>query len=387
VTRVGVVGGSARAAVQSLARAGFSAWAVDQFTDRDLKRLAPCAVCPTDRYPDSIPELAAQFPSGPVLYTGGLENHPRVVRELALVRDLWGNPPEVLERVRDPFALFPVLADAGFTIPRFVPPAAACPAEGRWLRKPIRSAGGHGIRLARPGEGPSSLHFFQESVDGAPLSAQFISDPTEAAPWATKLTGITAQLVGEPWLHARPFAYCGNIGPVELPRGADAQLEVRAVILNERVRMRGLWGLDFIWREGGVHPVEVNPRYTAAVEVLELAWHCSHLVVHDRCFSSAHALVKYRREQRYDTPIGKAIYFAPHSIVFPANGPWDADLAGEFDPWRVPRFADIPEPNRMIEAGAPVFTFFATGPTPVEVRRRLQSRAAELDVLFSGCQP
>ena len=44
--------------------------------------------------------------------------------------------------------------------------------------------------------------------------------------------------------------------------------------------------------------------------------------------------------------VGKAIYYAPHRIAFPAAGPWDADLASPFDPWRLPGFADIPEPRK-----------------------------------------
>src|SRR4029077_10518962 len=83
---VGVVGVSARAAVHSLARAGLAAWAIDLFNDRDLKRVAACARCPLDQFPDAIPTLADQFPPGPVLYTGGLENHPRVIAELARTR-------------------------------------------------------------------------------------------------------------------------------------------------------------------------------------------------------------------------------------------------------------------------------------------------------------
>src|SRR5262245_45510223 len=100
---VGVVGASARAAVHSLARAEIPAWACDLFTDRDLKLAANCARCPFDSYPDALATLAEQFPPGPILYTGGLENHPRVVAQLSAKRELWGNGPEVLNRVRDPF--------------------------------------------------------------------------------------------------------------------------------------------------------------------------------------------------------------------------------------------------------------------------------------------
>src|SRR5262249_6560684 len=147
------------------------------------------------------------------------------------------------------------------------------------------------------------------------------------------------------------------------------------------------WGLDFVLSEQVVYPVELNPRYTAAVEVLELSWRCALLWAHVRCFTGSNALAKYKSWQRYDAPVGKAIYYAPHALRFPERGPWDADLTGTFDPWRVPEFADIPEASAVIEAGHPVLTFFATGSTHAEVRERLQSRAAGLDQLFTDAHP
>ena len=380
---VGVVGASARAAVHSLARAGFSAWAVDQFGDRDLKRVAACAVCPPGGYPDALPALAAQFPPGPVLYTGGLENHPHVIAELARTRELWGNPPDVVERVRNPFTLFPLLAACGFAGPRLAPPHAPCPPEGRWLRKPLGSGGGLGIRYALPGEPASPDHYFQEFIDGVPMSALYCG---------TTLLGVTEQIIGEPWLHATPFAYCGNIGPVDVPVPPALPIELCSV-----------WGIDFVLSDGVSFAIEVNPRYTASMEVLE----------------HASGFAAFREQPNPPTPfprreggegarafalspsprgggvgegssalaVGKAVYYAPHAITFPQSGPWDADLAGEFDPWRLPQFADIPEPRSAIDAGWPVLTVFAKGSTPAAVRERLQSRATELDLLFAEHSP
>ncbi len=369
MTTVGVVGASARAAVHSLARAGYRAWAVDQFCDRDLARVAACVVCPPERYPDALPELTAQFPPGPVLYTGGLENHPHIVAELAAQRELWGNPPDVLAKVRDPFTLFPALAACGIATPRLVPPGEPCPSEGRWLRKLLRSGGGIGIRFAQPGEAPSPLHYFAEFIDGPAMSVvNFGSD----------ILGITQQLIGESWLHAAPFAYCGNIGPINLP--APPSLPIG---------LCGVWGLDFILNGDVPYPVEVNPRYTASVEVLE----------HAKYPPPQPPSLKGGGSQIYSpfpsgkgvggvgSCVGKAIYYAPHAFRFPHSGPWDADLAGEFDSWRLPQFADIPEPGSAIHAGWPVLTFFTTGSTPAEVRERLQSRAAELDRLFQDSKP
>jgi predicted ATP-grasp superfamily ATP-dependent carboligase len=373
---VGVVGASGRAAVGSLLRAGFSAWAVDLFADRDLRRTAPCTRCPADDYPAALPKLTESVTPGPVLYTGGLENHPAVVGELAARRPLWGNPPEVLNAVRDPLRLCDILHRNGFGYPRVLAPGDPMPGDGCWLRKPLRSAGGLGIRFWRPDDERSASHYLQEFVDGPAMSAVYASTATRCV-----LLGVTEQLIGEPWLHALPFRYAGNIGPVAIDQALASELTLLGCRLVIGAGIRGLWGVDFILHHGRPFVVEVNPRYTAAAEVLEPADTASGLSWHAAAFGVGEFPPPAPTPS--ERVIGKAIYFAPRRLVFPQSGPWDADLRGDFDPWRLPAFADIPEPGEVIEPGHPVLTFFAAGSTADECRSRLQSTAAELDELFS----
>jgi predicted ATP-grasp superfamily ATP-dependent carboligase len=370
----GAVGASARAAVHSLARAGLAAWAVDLFADRDLARVAPCARCPFTDYPAALPRLAAQFPPGAVLYTGGLENHSAVVAELASSRELWGNPPAVLEVVRDPHRLFPALVAVGLATPALVPSGAPCPAMGRWLRKPLRSSAGHGIRFAKPGEAASASHYFQEFIEGESVSGVYSN---------MALIGVTEQLVGAEWLHAKPFAYCGSVGRAKIDSQVFGQVLHSGLILASTFALRGLWNADFVVRDGRPHAVEVNPRYSASVEVVE---HVNGRGVWGG-ESPAGIGLSATRPSILGPHVGKAIYFAPHAITFPDSGPWDADLAGEFDSWRLPAFADIPASGTVIEAGHPVITLFASGSSPSECRDRLQSRAADLDQLFADQSP
>ncbi|MBX9579600.1 MAG: ATP-grasp domain-containing protein [Gemmataceae bacterium] len=392
---VGVVGASARAAAHSLVRAGYAPWAVDLFADRDLRLVAPCARCPLADYPAALPSLADQFPPGPVLYTGGLENHPEVVAELGRRRELWGVGPDGLERVRDPFALFDLLAGKGFAAPQVRRPDEPDPSQGRWLLKPARSAGGFGIRPAPPGPHPADL-YLQEFVDGPPMSAAFA-----AAHPRCELLGVFEQLVGEPWLHARPFAYCGNI-----TANPDDNLRGTLVLIGYRLLtaggLRGVCGVDFVHADGSPFVVEVNPRYTAAMELLE---HATGRAVFPSPTPPPNPLPHRERGSRTaagsglpPSPLvgegaggrgvracaGKAVYYAPHPITFPPAGPWDADLELPFDPWRLPGYADIPDPGEVIEPGQPVLTFFATGSTTADCREKLKERAAELDARFGG---
>src|SRR4029079_2770551 len=103
---------SGGAASWSLARAGFAPWVVDLFADRDTRRVAPCARCSFADYPHGLVKLCEAFPPGPVVYTGGLENHSDVIRELAAKRPVWGNSADVVERARDPFLIHAALTAA-----------------------------------------------------------------------------------------------------------------------------------------------------------------------------------------------------------------------------------------------------------------------------------
>ena len=398
---IGIVGASARAAAMSAVRAGFTPWAVDLFADRDLKRIATVVRCPFDRYPDALPDLAAAMPPGPVMYTGGLENHPRVVERLAAGRELWGNSPAVLAAVRDPWRLAHTLSGKGFAYPAILPVGEPCPTTGSWLAKSITSAGGLGVQVAKPGEPAPAGCYLQEFVPGPAMSAQFNASNPKC-----ELLGVTEQLVGEPWLHAKPFAYCGNIGPVEIHPAVRNELARLGHHLMSACGVRGFFGVDFILHAGEPLVIEVNPRYTAAVEVVELGTGMAAFSDPLSPFEEERVRVRgcnsgegyhptpsprpsppRRGRGRKNDLVGKAIYFAPRRIVFPTTGPWDADLAGPFDPWRVPGFADIPEPGEAIEPGHPVLTTFATGPTAHAVRSALQSRAAELDALFAEFTP
>ncbi|HXD86206.1 MAG TPA: ATP-grasp domain-containing protein, partial [Urbifossiella sp.] len=248
--RVGVVGASARAAVMSLARAGYSAWAVDLFADRDLQRIAECARCPLADYPEAIPTLAERFPPGPFLFTGGLENAPEVVAALASKRPLWGSGPDALRLVRDPFFVAKLLVDS----PRLQCEQSLVPSDGRWLVKSLGSSGGLGVRSARAGERVPSGCYLQEFVAGPAISAVF-NGP--------QLLGITEQLTGPEWLHSNAFHYAGTIGPINLPSGGIQKLVDAAQRLGAECGVQGIFGIDFIWNRDQPWIVEINPRYPA----------------------------------------------------------------------------------------------------------------------------
>jgi predicted ATP-grasp superfamily ATP-dependent carboligase len=212
--RLMILGASTRAAAQSAVRAGFQPVCADHFADEDLFEVAE--VLPLSDYPHGLLASAAHEPTNaagavtPWMYTGALENHPGLLRKLAAQRPLYGNPADVVARVRDPFAVVGVLTEAGLPALAVRPADRPPPRDGRWVIKPRRSAGGRGIFLwdessSDPASPPRHEPvYFQQRAEGTPHSALYL-----ATSGGTVLVGVARQLIGESRLSARPFAYCG----------------------------------------------------------------------------------------------------------------------------------------------------------------------------------
>jgi len=141
--------------------------------------------------------------------------------------------------------------------------------------------------------------------------------------------------------------------------------------------LRGLFGVDLILRDNEFYLIEVNPRYTASIEVLELTSGKSCLAMHAGAFGLD---VNSTQRQPTDMMIGKAIYFAAKACVFPQNGPW-VDVTNK-DMWAMSEYADIPTTGTVIERGQPVLTLFAQGANASEVMGRLQLKARLMDQMW-----
>jgi predicted ATP-grasp superfamily ATP-dependent carboligase len=374
-----IVGSSVRAAAQSARRAGLQPLAIDQFADDDL---APC--CLTQRvadYPRGIVPLARQFPSSPFMYTGAMENHLQVIADLARDRTLLGNPPPVVRAVRDPWTLREKLSASGLHVPEIRRYDDALP-TGEWLSKPLRSGGGIGIHLAdearrRPASSPAfaKTHYWQRYVPGEPVSAQFLGANGEAV-----LLGVTRQLVGCSWAGADRFWYVGNLGPLTVPSAVREELQLAGEVLARDFGLVGLFGVDAIVRGGAaVAILEVNPRYTAAVEILERSLCLSPIPLHwEACESERLPTVPGNE----GTLHGKAILYARRTVVVPrAFSKWPGGCPSVM---RFPAVADCPPAGSTIERGSPLCTVFAAGNRESTILSALQDLAQRTYAVVEG---
>lgn len=357
-----LVGFTVRALAQSAVRAGARPVAVDYFGDRDLMEACPQAVS-LERAglpfsPEALAEAAEGCAGDAVAYTGGLENHPQVVARLARRAPLLGNPPEVLAAVRDWRAVAAALALAGFRVPVTLPPGAAVPADGVWLEKPLAGAGGAGVALAEPGSVPPATRLVQERVAGWPGSALFVAGGRQA-----RLLGVTEQLAARPEFGSRGFRYTGNILLPSVPPLLRKRLAEMCQFLTERYGLVGLNGVDFVAAGAEAVPIEVNPRWTAAMELLEWATGCSLFALHlegcaGRCPPPLPAWTGY---------FGKAVVYGV------APGVWR--FAGD---WAAAGLRDVPQPGAPVAAGRPVCTVLAAGPDRDACLAALVARAAAI---------
>jgi predicted ATP-grasp superfamily ATP-dependent carboligase len=357
-----ILGASARAAAHSALRGGIEPYAIDLFADQDLA--AVCSAVRIDRYPHGFLAALTAAPQAEWIYTGGLENHPRLVDRLAQIRSLAGNRGAALRRLRDPHELAVAASAAGCPMP-------SANKDAILLVKPRRGSGGLGIRFATPGEIRLPPHgcYLQEFIAGEAASAVFIGAGGQAA-----LLGVTRQLLGIDFQLARPFLYVGSIGPLALEPAQQQALNLLGNVLATQFSLAGIFNVDFVRAGGRIRTLEVNPRYSASVEVLEWATGVASIPLHlAACAKAVLPAVSMLSINRY---CGKAVVYATRDGIVPEEL---ADLIADSNkPNQPPLLADLPRVGDSVQRDQPVLTVFAEGPSPTEVEAALRARVAQV---------
>ncbi len=379
VLNVVLIGASTRAMAFSALRAGLEPICVDLFGDADLARVCRVKRIAFEEYPHGFTHALADLPSAPLLYGGSLENYPDLFR--GINQPLWGNPAHVLAKVRNPSRLAEAWVKAGVLAPRTIVDADQARKESpcRWLVKPRRSGAGLNIRPWTGGSfSPDEFHL-QECLDGPTHSGLFLA----TRDGSTRFLGSSLVLAGTDWLHASRFGYAGNVGPLPLTSRKQQAWQRIGDTVTREFGLLGLFGVDAIHHEDVPWPIEVNPRYTASVEIYERASERSLLAEHRAVFDEAFRTSPFPNSSGESTPVhGKAIYYAKEAFTFPNVGPWSESLRAD-PPWDA-EYADIPHPGERMEAGQPVLTMFAKATNIENAAETLREKSANLDRWLAG---
>jgi predicted ATP-grasp superfamily ATP-dependent carboligase len=206
-------------------------------------------------------------------------------------------------------------------------------------------------------------HYLQRVVDGESQSAVFVAARGEAV-----LLGVTRQLIGASWTGATGFRYGGSIGPLQPSAAHRSQWWTIGDGLASGFDLRGLFGVDAIVNDRGIWAIEVNPRYTSSIEVLEfgLEFHA----VTDHVAACRDGQLKDLSPAAHGRFHGKAIIYAGRDVRIDDAFVRAARQANAEQTW--PVVADIPTAAQTIAAGHPVATVFASSDRLTDVEPRLR---------------
>jgi predicted ATP-grasp superfamily ATP-dependent carboligase len=362
-----IVGISTRALAESASRAGHSCVSVDAFGDLDQKSRVENVGLSRDlgrRYSAATAvAIGRRSAVASAAYVANLENHPAAVRRLALGRQLLGNTPATLVRARDPVAVAEVVRRAGGRVPLTLPPDQTRHASAgvRWLRKPRRGGGGSGVKKWRPGAPVGPHELVQERIEGVLVSVAFVADGQRAV-----LLGMSTGLAGDPAFGARGYRYCGSLYPFSADRALLDRMSAIAGAVTEAFGLVGLNGIDFVLREGEPYVLEINPRYSASMELIERGGRLSVFEAHVAACGRA---LPSEGPAPMPEVLGKAILYARQEVIVGDSGRWllRDDLR------------DLPFPGERIRRGHPVCTVFARGADSVTCYARLVAAASALE--------
>jgi len=374
-----VLGLSTRAMAGSAVRCGHDIFTLDYFGDQDQKSIVENYSLARDfQQPFSAENLfkaSEDLEFDSVIYTSNLENHPKVVEKLARRSSLLGNGPEVLCKVRDWKILRKFCRKNLISHPLtlLADEEKQAISDFQWLCKPVYGGGGSGIH---PWSGSliDDSHVLQARVAGLSASAAFVADGTKGV-----VIGLTQQLIGQHEFGASGYTWCGNILP--LPLGLDQSLSVIKDVekmvtrLVRHFRLKGIGGIDLVISrkpDNRLTPflIEINPRYTGSMELIEWAYGLNIYSLHLKGvngFLPEFSLSDYLLDSQTDNCHGKAIVFAPESVSIQNTHGW-AEQGRK----------DIPFPGDEIAKGKPVCSILTKGETHNECLTNLFTGARNL---------
>ena len=363
--RLLIVGASVRAAAFSARRSGFDPECADLFADADLTAL--CNAVAVANYPDDLQAIIEQSASNEWIYTGALENRPDLLNNWAKSKCLLGNAAETVPAIRNPFVLQDCLKRNGLPTPCAKSELATTDNQSQWIRKPFSSASGLDVEIASsetPRDGVE--YFFQEFIQGDPQSAVFVGAKQQA-----QFLGATKQLIGTDWCGVEKFRYAGSIGPIGMESNEFELWNQIGSKLAAEFDLKGLFGVDAIVNDDGIWTIEVNPRYTASIEILESADPNVNSIYRHVTACRNQMFVPFRQREQIDVYYAKAILFAKRPLcVSPAL----VDrLLRENERSDLPRIADIPHAG-TIEAGWPILTVFGKGDSLTKAENDAKNR-------------
>ncbi|MCX6682136.1 MAG: ATP-grasp domain-containing protein [Methanoregula sp.] len=334
--RVLVAGFATRHVAQAAFRAGYSVCAVDHFCDQDLSWYTTDSLRfdELEDLPSAIGEMSNRYRFDMVVVTSGAEDIKTMI-------PLCGTPRGHVIRFLDKLEIQHFFERLKVPVPRLV-------SNGEFpaMLKPRRGAGGWRNAVVRNEKEnaawealyPDLPSIRQEMVEGIPASVCCVADGTRAC----------AVAVNEQILRGTgnsPFGFCGSVTPFAHQQ-KDHMIAVAEQIAASS-GCTGTIGIDFVAGDDA-YAIEINPRFQATVDTVEMATGCSLFQMHIDACRGILPRIKPR-----------AMKYAARSILFA-----DRDMTVCTDLKHLsPIVADIPWPDTFFEEDQAIISVYGSGST------------------------
>jgi len=374
---IAVVGFSARAAAQSAKRQGFKVVAVDLCADRDL--LEDCSAhyrLDNPNWPDA---MASKHPTATLLLTGGMEHRTAWVDRCHSHSERFGSTGVQLQSMRKlaNWAKWAAASDLGWpktmSVEEFESQPILSVGNSDWLVKPFQSGGGIEIGTIDFDVRNQPLNresvYIQQRMAGETIGVTFLSSL-----FGSTFIGATAAWATESSATDRRYVYRGSYGPIPLSKNNVEKLQRFAAIAGRESGLLGVWQADFLLHEGELTLLEINPRWSASMDLLDVGLALRLVEKHNtsvRGMVTSNALDQLALKacegslQWPERTLGKLIVYAVHPLIVTKcqsdmwwSSRWTMDLPSEFNRCL---FADIPTAGTSIPAGGPILTVMNSG--------------------------
>jgi uncharacterized protein len=352
-------------------RAGYVPLVADFFADEDTRHIAHACHKLADlkrgfQWKTLGPALAALAGEAPlpllgVVYGAGFEDRTHLLAKIAERWPLLGNAQSAVERVKDPELFFAALSRLGVPHPRTITDPAA--AGDGWLAKRQGGAGGSHVVASKAMARRKAVGrvYFQEKVEGRPVSALFAGDGRRA-----RVLGFSEQWAAP--ISRAKWRYGGAAQPAELSAELRARLTRSAEQVAVAFQLKGLGSADFLVDGQEAWLLEINPRPGATLDIFD---------------GEAEPLLRIHLaavlERRLpDGPLG--LPEASAAAIVYATEPMTVSQTMVWPEWT----ADRPICGDCIDRNRPICTVSARARTKVEAKQLVNDRISTILTACAG---
>ncbi|MES2637740.1 MAG: ATP-grasp domain-containing protein [Pseudomonadota bacterium] len=351
---------SSRSYVKVAVDAGFEVIAIDAFADVDTQKLAKkvlqidanCGQFNAQQLLDALTEIDLTSCLG-FCYGAGFEAQPELLSQIALMLPMIGNSAETLQQCKQPESFFALCNAFNMPYPKTLLEKPINTLG--WLQKTVGASGGEHIKTVFPlNLGLTAAVYYQQKQVGTPISCLFLADGKNAL-----VVGFNEQWCSPTALS--PYRFGGLVSHAVLSEVVQDKLTEFVQLISQKIGLKGLNSCDCLVQDDAVFMLEINPRLSASVGLYK-AKRGNLFAAHVAAFLG----------QLDSWPVVDKKSQAIHIIY--ANQIAKAPSEMDWPEW----VCDVPQPNSVIPAGAPICSVLATARTAKLAKQKVLQRAASL---------